>query len=260
MDSLLLEPPGAYLRYLDVPGENLPVVWLHGLGCAASVDFAPVAANPALTGHRSLLIDLFGHGYSDGPEEFRYTLEDHAHSVSQLLDHLSLKDCAVFGHSMGGSVAISLAALRHDLVSRLIIAEGNLDPGGGTVSARIAEQTEREFETTGHRALLEWFVGEGWVTRVATFRVSSPLGLYRSAVGLVKGTQPTMRERLYDFRIPRAYLFGERGLPDPDTERLASQGIQVLVVPNSGHDMVVDNPAGLAEAVAQALHVIASGS
>jgi pimeloyl-ACP methyl ester carboxylesterase len=259
MDSLLLDPPRAYLRYLDLPGEGLPVVWLHGLGCAASADFAPVVVSPALTGHRSLLIDFFGHGYSDSPEEFGYSLEDHAHTVSKLLDHLSLKGCAVFGHSMGGSVAITLAALRPDLVSRLVIAEGNLDAGGGLVSTGIAEQTERGFETTGHRALLEQFLGDGWVTRVATFRACSPVGLYRSAVGLVRGTQPMMRERLYAFRIPRAYLVGERSLPDPEMERLASQGIHVLVVPKSGHDMVVDNPEGLAERTAEALQVNAQG-
>jgi pimeloyl-ACP methyl ester carboxylesterase len=259
MESLLLEPPGAHLRYLDIPGDHLPVVWIHGLGCAASSDFAPVVADPALTGHRSLLIDLFGHGYSDGPEEFGYTLEDHAHSVSQLLDHLALKGCAVFGHSMGGAVVITLAALRSDLVSRLIIAEGNLDPGGGFVSKGIAEQTEREFETTGHRALVERISADFGSARVATFRACSPLGLYRSAVGLVEGTQPTMRERLYAFPIPRAYLFGERGLPDPDTEELAGQGVQVLVVPNAGHDMPYDNPSGLAETVAEALEVTTSG-
>jgi pimeloyl-ACP methyl ester carboxylesterase len=255
MDSLLLDPPRAYLRYLDFPGEDLPVVWLHGLGCAASADFARVVASPSLAGHRSLLIDFFGHGYSDGPKGFGYSLEDHAHSVSQLLDHLSLKGCAVFGHSMGGSVAITLAAIRPDLVSRLVIAEGNLDPGGGIISTGIADQTEGEFETTGHRALIEQALANGWVTRVATFRASSPLGLYRSAVWLVKGTQPTMRERLYALRIPRAFLFGERSLPDPELERLASQGIDVLVVPKAGHDMPFDNPSGLAESTAEALQV-----
>jgi pimeloyl-ACP methyl ester carboxylesterase len=255
MDSLFLEPPGGYLRYLEFPGDNVPVVWIHGLGGAASSDFAPVVASPTLIGHRSLLIDLFGHGYSDGPEVFGYTLDEHAITISQLLDHLSLRGCAVFGHSMGGSIAITLAALRPDLVARLIIAEGNLDPGGGMVSRGIAEQTEREFETTGRGALLGQIFADFGATRGATFRACSPLGLYRSAVGLVEGTQPTMRERLYAFRIPRAYLFGERGLPDPDTERLSSHGIQIMVVPEAGHDMVVDNPAGLAERVAQALQV-----
>jgi pimeloyl-ACP methyl ester carboxylesterase len=186
MDSLLLKPPGAYLRFLEFPGDDLPLVWIHGLGGAASADFARVVANPSLIGHRSLLVDLFGHGYSDAPEEFGYTLEDHAHSVSRLLDHLSLKGCGVFGHSMGGSVAITLAAHRPDLVSRLVIAEGNLDSGGGVVSTGIATQTEHEFESTGHRALLQRFLSDGWVTRVATFRACSPMGLYRSAVGLVE--------------------------------------------------------------------------
>ena len=137
-----MEPTGAYLRYEDVPGDEEPIVWLHGLGCAASADFAHVAAHPSLRGHRSLLIDLLGHGYSDAPKDFGYALEDHARTVAALMDHLGLSHSPVFGHSMGGSVAITMAAERPDLVSRLIIAEGNLDPGGGTVSSGIARQTD----------------------------------------------------------------------------------------------------------------------
>ena len=117
MDSLLLEPTGAYLRYEDVPGDEEPIVWLHGLGCAASADFAHVAAHPSLRGHRSLLIDLLGHGYSDAPKDFGYALEDHARTVAALMDHLGLSHSPVFGHSMGGSVAITMAAERPDLVS-----------------------------------------------------------------------------------------------------------------------------------------------
>jgi pimeloyl-ACP methyl ester carboxylesterase len=69
-----------------------------------------------------------------------------------------------------------------------------------------------------------------------------------------------MRARLYALRVPRAFLFGERSLPDPELERLASQGIDVLVVPKAGHDMPFDNPAGLAEITAQALEVKSRGA
>jgi pimeloyl-ACP methyl ester carboxylesterase len=196
METLFLDPPGAYLRYLDFPGDALPLVFLHGLGCAASSDFPRVAANPLLTGHRSLLIDFFGHGYSDGPQGFGYTLEEHAGTVSRLLDHLSITDCAVFGHSMGGAVAITLAALRPGLVSRLILAEGNLDPGSGSISKSIASQTEDEFQALGHAALLERLPAAGFTTSVGPFRVCASHGLYRSAVGLAMGTSPTMRETL----------------------------------------------------------------
>ena len=255
MDSLLLDPPKAHLRYLDIPGDGPPIVWVHGMGGASSADFPSVAASPALIGHRSILVDLLGHGYSDAPESFSYSLEDHAHTVAQLMNRLGLKDCALFGHSMGGAVVITLAAFRPDLVSRLIIAEGNLDPGGGSTSSSIAAQTEHEFATTGRAALLELISTHFGATRVATFQVCSPLGLYRSAVGLVKATQPTMRDRLYAFDIPTAYVFGERSLPDPDEEALASHGVRVLVVLDAAHDMPTDNPGGLADAVAEALTV-----
>lgn len=154
---------------------------------------------------------------------------------------------------MGGAVAITLAALRPDLVFRLILAEANLDPGGGFVSKVIAAQSEDQFVATGHVALLERLTGLGFVTSVGSFRVCDSRGLYRSAVGLVKGTQPTMRERLYEMSMPRAHLFGERSLPDTDTEELPRHGVNTLIVRNAGHDMMFDNPKGVADAIKQTL-------
>jgi hypothetical protein len=38
-------------------------------------------------------------------------------------------------------------------------------------------------------------------------------------------------------------------LPDPDWDGLSSQGVQVLMVAHAGHDMVWQNPRGVAEAL-----------
>ena len=46
-------------------------------------------------------------------------------------------------HSMGGSVAIMLASRRPDLVSRLVVAEANLDPGW----VRSAQASSRKRRT-----------------------------------------------------------------------------------------------------------------
>jgi pimeloyl-ACP methyl ester carboxylesterase len=253
MERLELGRSKALLRYLDLPGEEQPLVFLHGLGCASSSDFPRVAANPVLAGHRSLLVDLLGHGYSDAPFDFSYRLEDHAETVAELFDHLSLRGCAVVGHSFGGSIAITLAVTRPELVDRLVLAEANLDAGGGIVSTGIAAESEQEFAMSGHRRLLQQVEANGWLTRVATFRVCASHALHRSAASLVAGTVPSMRERLYELQIPRAFIFGERGLPDPDTERLPEHGIEVLTVADAGHDMPFDNPSGFAEAIARAL-------
>jgi pimeloyl-ACP methyl ester carboxylesterase len=255
MEAFRLESPPAYLRYLDLPGQDAPIVFLHGLGCASSADFPHLVIEPELNGHRFLLVDLLGHGYSDRPMDFDYTLESHAATVAKLLDHLSLKQCIVFGHSMGGSIAVTMTAERPDLVSRLILAEANLDPGGGFVSKVAAGQTEDEFIRGGHAALAQRIESLGFITSAGDFLACSPHGLYRSAVSLVRGTQPTMRQRLNGFPIPRTFLFSERSLPDPGMERLKRDGIQVLVVPNAGHPMMVDNPAGTATAISQALAI-----
>jgi pimeloyl-ACP methyl ester carboxylesterase len=254
MESLFLARWKSYLRYLDFPGKAPNLVFLHGLGCASSSDFPRVIANPALAGHRSVLVDFFGHGFSDRPFKFSYTLEDHAKTVAELLDHLSLSKVVLFGHSMGGSIAITLAAIRTDLVSRLIVAEGNLDPGGGVVSTGIAAQTEQAFVTSGHKALLRKALDLGWPTFMGTSQICASYGLYRSALSLVKGTQPTIRERFLQMTIPRTYVYGENTLKapspqDPDPKVLEKEGVQVVTIQRAGHAMMSDNPAGVAKAI-----------
>jgi len=209
--------------------------------------------DPTLIGRKSLLVDFLGFGYSDRPENFSYTLEDHAETIAVLLDYLHLKGCWVIGHSMGGSIGIVLASARPDLVSKLVVAEGNLDPGGGIMSAGIAAQSEEQFKDNGYRDLLQGCLDYKAFTAYGTLQNSAPYALYRSAASLVKGIKPTMRERFLELPIPRTYVFGERSLPDSDSERLASQGIKVLVVPNAGHRMNEDNPQGFAQVLRAAL-------
>ena len=139
MESIFLPKWQAFLRYHDLPGRSPTRVYLHGLAISSSsASFTKVVMKPDLTDHRSLLIDFLGFGFSDKPKEFSYTHEDQARAIAGLLDYLDLRDCEFVGHSMGGSVAITLAALRPELVSRLVVAEGNLDPGGGQTSKRVA--------------------------------------------------------------------------------------------------------------------------
>jgi pimeloyl-ACP methyl ester carboxylesterase len=202
---------------------------------------------------------MLGHGFSDRPGTFDYTLESHATTIASLLDHLGLTGCAVIGHSMGGSVAITLAALRPELVARLVVAEGNLDPRQGVFSRGIAAQSEAAFLTSGYAVLLEQIHAEGRngdagaATLAGMLQLTAPLALYRSAVGLVQGTQPTMREHFLQLTISRSYLFGEHSLPDPDAEQLPAQGIPVLIVPDAGHGMMWDNPLGFATVLKSAL-------
>lgn len=263
MRSLFLAQPGAYLRYHDLPGQEPACVYLAGLGGGATASFPPLVAHPGLAGRRSLLVDPLGFGYSDRPQAFSYTLEDHARTVAALVDHLGLAGCALFGWSWGGSIAIALATLRPELVGRLVLAEANLEPGAregsnAQFSRSLAAQTEEDFLSRGYPDLLNrvWreMPGEAGEFQVA----ADPRALHRSAVSLVIGTQPTLRESFLSLPIPRVYVFGEYSLKNADmaerAEDLPKHGVRVLVVPHVGHDMGIDeNPAGFAEVLRVAL-------
>ncbi|GEB49632.1 MULTISPECIES: alpha/beta fold hydrolase [Streptomyces] len=272
MKQLLLDKqnphlPSAHLRWADLAApataEGRPVrVFLHGLGASSTHDYPEIATHPALTtpalARRSLLVDLLGFGHSDRPEApggseaddaFGYSLEEHAAAVAAVLDSEGLRGAEVFGHSLGGAVALTLADTRPDLVGSLVLGEANLRAGGGAWSAKVAEWREEEFVRHG---MAEFLDGESDPAYRTTLRLSSPRALHRTAVGLVRGTSPQLAVLLSRFEGPKAFLVGEASRPYDEEEDAVGAGARVLTVPRSGHPMPNDNPDGLARTLAEA--------
>jgi pimeloyl-ACP methyl ester carboxylesterase len=257
MKTLWLPDSHAYIRFHDLPGSEPAVVLLHGLGSASSADFPAVSRAPGFSELRTILPDFLGFGFSDRPTDFAYSLELHAESIYSILRYLGLKDVYLFGHSMGGTIAIALAAAHPELIRRLVLAEANLDPGIGGGSKIIAAMTEGEYIAGGHDRFVQT-LAEGLKRSpndagyVGALRRADLVAMHRSAVGLIRGTVPSQRELFFGMTIPRAFIFGELSLPDPEPDRLRAAGIEVLVVPGAGHGMMDDNPEGFGAALAQA--------
>lgn len=257
MRSLWLPSPGAFLRYHDIPGGGTPRLYVHGLGCAGTSDWPHVVAVPPLAGHRSILVDLLGYGFSDRPAAFDYSMEAQADTLAALLDHLALRRVHVVGHSMGGSIAILLAARRPDLVARLVVAEPNLDPGPGFTSGRIAAWTNEDYVARGHAELVAVFAdaarkGDASAAAyVGSLSLAAAHAVHASAVSLIAERSPTYRAILATLPIPRAYIYGARS--SENLSGLAEAGVAVHRVADAGHALMEHNPSGLAEAVAASL-------
>ncbi|EFL15185.1 predicted protein, partial [Streptomyces sp. C] len=116
--NAIVTPEGDRIRWVELPGADAPRVYLHGLGSTSPAYFAATAVHPLLAGRRSLLLDMLGHGHSDRPETFSYTLEAHADAVAEAMTAAGAEGAEVIAHSMGGAVAIVLAARHPRLVSR----------------------------------------------------------------------------------------------------------------------------------------------
>ncbi|KUJ69023.1 alpha/beta hydrolase [Streptomyces albus subsp. albus] len=240
---------GDLVYWTEAAGEGPARVHVHGLGSSSAPYHAHIAADPRLAGRRSLFVDLPGHGLSDRPRDFGYTLEGHAGALARVLEAAGAAGAEVVGHSMGGAVAIVLAHHRPDLVSRLVLTEANLDPyPPGTVGGSgIAGYTEEEFVHGGGWASTLERVGPVWR---ATMRLADPAALHRTACSLRAGTQPTMRQMLLGLRVPRTFVQGELSGPLAGQAELEAAGVRVITVPGAGHNVMFDNPDRFAAAIA----------
>ncbi|WP_225821507.1 alpha/beta fold hydrolase [Streptomyces naphthomycinicus] len=251
MQQAMFDSRGSRISWTEVPGAEPARVYLHGLGSMSAVYHAHIAARPELTGRRSLFVDLPGHGTSDRPQDFGYTLEDHADAVAVALDAAGATGAELIGHSMGGAVAVVLAHRRPDLVSRLVLTEANLDafPPSTAASSGIASYAEDEFVAREYARVLD-AVGPLWA---ATMRLADPRALHRSAVGLRRGSDPVMRTLLEGLPVDRVYLQGEHSGALGGRERLEAAGVRVVTVAGAGHNVMFDNPGAFAAAVAEAV-------
>ncbi|MGW2650722.1 alpha/beta fold hydrolase [Streptomyces sp. NPDC001393] len=248
MKQAVFDSEGSRIRWTEAPGAEPARVYLHGLGAMSAVYHAHIAARAELAGRRSLFVDLPGHGLSDRPGTFGYTLEEHADAVAVALDEAGVRGAELIAHSMGGSVAIVLAHRRPDLASRLVLTEGNLDaPAPRTAgSSGIASYEEDEFVDEQHARVLA-AVGSLWA---ATMRLADPRALHRSAVGLRQGSRPVMRTILEKLPVERVYLQGELSGELAGRESLEAAGVRVVTVPGAGHNVMFDNPDAFAAVVA----------
>ena len=100
-------------------GEGAPLVLLHGLFGAGS-NFGTVQRRLAAQ-HRVLTLDLRNHGRS--PHGMGMAYATMAADVLDSLDERGIGAAGVLGHSMGGKVAMAMALLQPDRVSRLLVAD-----------------------------------------------------------------------------------------------------------------------------------------
>jgi pimeloyl-ACP methyl ester carboxylesterase len=124
-----IEANGLTLNYAELPGDGPAILMLHGLGARWQV-FAPLFVG--LRGYGDLLaLDFRGHGKSaQAPGSYR--LADYCADALALLREAG-SPAIVYGHSLGGWVALALAATHPEDVRAVVVAEsaifpGNIDP------------------------------------------------------------------------------------------------------------------------------------
>ena len=134
-----LERDGTKLAYVEQGAGEPPVVLVHGW-CCEHTYMAPLAAHFAPR-HRIVAVDLRGHGASDRPER-PYTMEGFADDLAFLCDELAVHKPIVIGHSMGGLIALDLAARYPELPRAVVALDSPVVPPQGFADSMM-RQLER---------------------------------------------------------------------------------------------------------------------
>ena len=135
-ETLRVPTDGAEIAvYVSGPDEAPPLVVLHGALGSTSLETDRLVRFWERR-FRVHAVDLRGHGVSTMPDEAP-TWDDYTGDVVAVVEALGLERIRMFGFSMGGGVALAVAARLGDRVERLAVHGVNVRWSGAEVEAMV---------------------------------------------------------------------------------------------------------------------------
>lgn len=228
------------IHYFDSGGDGPPLVMVHGVASRAA-DAAPLYRALSRT-HRIYALDLLGYGESDRPRDSDYSVRTQAAVVRGFMDAMGIAQADVIGVSMGGWVALTVAAEEPARVRKLVLVSSagvafpttlhtaSFSPRTlDELRASIALQTDRWVPAFVLRDLLRRSRAKAWVVRrsmssMLTKRdlLDGRLSRVRMPVLLVWGT----RDRIVPLSVAAAL---QREMPHATLVRLEGCGHLAVV-------------------------------
>jgi pimeloyl-ACP methyl ester carboxylesterase len=212
--------------HYTVTGKGFPVVLIHGL--AGSTRWWRRNAPGLSRFFKVYLIDLPGIASMNGTNP----VETLRACLPAWLDTLGLERVHLVGHSLGGYVAIHLAATQPERVARLAL----IDSVGIPIDARPHQMLARAVQGARHAS---------WTFMPTIFRDGVRAGLpalWRLTEAILEvDARPLLREIV----APTLILWGTRDtvLPPKLGRRMAEmmQNATFQLVPRAGHNSMADN-------------------
>ena len=240
IESHFIRVAGYRMHYLAEGPANGPVVVLvHGLGARAE-DWGGLAPYLSRAGFRVYIPDLVGYGRSDRPKDFSYSVRDEAAVVVGFMDALGLKQVELGGWSMGGWIAVRVAAEHPERVSRLMLFDAaglNVPPAFDTAlftPANFDQLHQLQAILSPHpqpipafvaRDILRNFRRNGWV-------------IQRALATMLTG-QDVIDNDLPQLKMPVLLVWGSLDRVTPLAEGETMQHLipqsEIDIVPGCGH-------------------------
>jgi pimeloyl-ACP methyl ester carboxylesterase len=245
----LVDVAGAPIHYVD-EGGGPPVVLIHGFG-GHTFSYRYQIADLSRD-HRVVALDLLGYGYSGRTVDADYSLTAQAERVLGLMDALGIERASLVGHSMGGAVAMRVAAGHPDRVERLaLVASVSGDAPPRFRGLRIMRpMLPLMSHIAVDRILRASFSDPSKITAEVRDAYTDPMRIRGSMDGLHRMMADAKRDEVIKYeRIiqPTLILWGEdeRLLPGFMLDRLRQRlpRAELVTVIAAGHQLLEEQPA-----------------
>lgn len=111
-------PNNLTMHYLD-EGSGEPILMLHG-NPTWSFYYRNLATEFSKT-HRVIVPDHIGCGFSDKPQDYEYTLQNHIDNLETLVERLNLNHAVLIVHDWGGAIGFGLLQRHPSLAKKIVI-------------------------------------------------------------------------------------------------------------------------------------------
>ena len=252
--------PAGELVVWEYAGDGPATLLLHGIGHAGRQwDFFARAVDRRL---HLFAPDARGHGDSARPRT-SYAPADFVADVAAILDALDLARVTLVGHSMGGAHALAFALAHPERVSRLVVIDTgpSLEPHGQDRTRRLTTTRPPRFADAAEaeryiRATSPGYTDEIYAHRVRWLLQKTPAGLVwrsdlRALETILAGSRNDLWGRIGEIAAPTLIVRGTHGYLGVETARRMVDALPDarLVELDAGHNVHLDRPAELAEAV-----------
>jgi pimeloyl-ACP methyl ester carboxylesterase len=252
-------------------GQGDPLVLVHGAGTSSAI-WHRVTPRLADGGRRVVAPDVPGYGGSPaaGPG---FALEEVTDDLAAGLQQAGTETpYDVVGHSMGGAIAILLAARHPERVRRLVLVA----PAGLAALPRVAAGLLGAVAAPfahARRAVATPLAGNALVRRLALAGVArdgarvpaeharavlaSSAGATRIGPGLASAATADLREALTRVRAPLGLVWGEHDPVIPprriEVIRRVRPDVELRVVPDTAHAPMLERPDAFCAALEDVL-------